>query len=188
MLLPSSPESTCSQAKQEALNPASGALVNRVYLSSLPALQRYLTQTTRCPDMAADLIQELYLRLPSLQPVPDNEATIKSWLFKVASNLAVDHFRTEKRHAELINENLTLSDAIASVPTPEVIAEHTDQLQCLHTALAALPVVCTEVLYLRRIEGLTHQAIADRLGISKSWVEKQLVRTMDHLRKSIDTE
>lgn len=187
MLLPSPPKLTDSQVKKEALNP-SRAMVNRVYLSSLPALQRYLTQATRCPDTAADIAQELYLRLPNLQPVPDSEAAIKSWLFKVASNLAVDHFRKEKRHVELINENLMLNEAIATVPTPESIAEHTDQLQCLHTALAALPVLCTEVLSLSRIEGLTHQAIAERLGISKSWVEKQLVRTMDHLRKSIDTE
>jgi RNA polymerase sigma-70 factor (ECF subfamily) len=155
---------------------------------SRPALQHFLTLSTRCPETAADLVQELYLRLPYLTPVPETESAIKSWLFKVASNMAVDHFRKAKRHLELLNEKLPVMNEIESVLTPETIADFDDQLQGIQAALATLPAVCTEILYLSRVVGLTHQAIADRLGISKNWVEKQLARALNHLRQSISGE
>lgn len=162
--------------------------LTRVYLACQPALQRYLAFSTRCPDTAADLVQEVYLRLPSLNPVPPSDREIKAWLFRVAANLAVDHFRKEKRHQELLLEHLPIVDEAEAVPTPEIITSYDSQLQEIQDALDVLPTVCKEVLYLSRIEDLTHQAIAERLGISKSWVEKQLLRALNHLRQTISDE
>jgi RNA polymerase sigma factor (sigma-70 family) len=171
-----------------ATNAKADGTLNRVYLDCRPALQRYLAFSTRCPETAADLVQEVYLRLPNLTPIPSSEAAIKAWLFRVAANLAVDHFRKEKRHQELLSERLSNVDKTEAVPTPETITDHGNQLQEIQDALEVLPTVCKEVLYLSRIEGLTHQAIAERLGISKSWVEKQLVRAVNHLRQTIRDE
>lgn len=162
--------------------------LNRIYLDYRPTLQRYLAFSTRCPETAADLVQEIYLRLPNLQPVPPSETAIKAWLFRVAANLAVDHFRKEKCHQELLAEQLPIGDEMEAVTTPETITAHASQLQEIQNALEALPNVCKEVLYLSRIEGLTHPAIAEQMGISKSWVEKQLVRALDHLRQTISDE
>jgi RNA polymerase sigma factor (sigma-70 family) len=168
-----------------AINAETNTHLNRVYLAYRPALLRFLTLSTHSPEMAADLVQELYLRLPYLRPIPDSDSAIKAWLFKVATNMAADHFRTEKRHSELVHEHLAEQDETELTPTPEKIAVGDDQLRQLQATLEALPKVCKEVLYLSRIEGLTHQAIAERLGISKSWVEKKLVQALDHLRKSM---
>lgn len=168
-----------------AINAKTNADLNRVYLAYRPALLRFLTLSTHSPETAADLVQELYFRLPYLNPVPDSDHAIKAWLFRVATNMAADHFRTEKRHTELVHEHLSKQDEAELTPTPEKIAVDDDQLRQLQAALSALPQVCTEVLYLSRIEGLTHQSIADRLGISKSWVEKKLVQALGHLRKTM---
>ncbi|MBK8816149.1 MAG: RNA polymerase sigma factor [Methylococcaceae bacterium] len=159
--------------------------LNRIYLENHAALLRFLTLSTKCPETAADLAQEVYLKLPGLKPVPNSEHEIKAWLFRVASNIAVDHYRTKKRHLEIINDELPQRDISNQVPTPETLFFQEEQLREIQNSLNELPSVCTEVLYLSRIEGLTHQAIAERLGISKSWVEKQLFRALDHLRKSM---
>jgi RNA polymerase sigma factor (sigma-70 family) len=162
--------------------------LSRVFLDTRPALQRFLTQKTNCPETAADLVQEIYLRLPQLKPVPASESKIRAWLFRVASNIAIDYFRTAKRQSELLCEYAADRDSSNINPSPEQTILHLDQLVQLQSTLAKLPPVCTEVLYLSRIEGLTHQAIADRLGISISWVEKQLVRALDHCRKTMDDD
>lgn len=159
--------------------------LHQVYLDTRPALQQFLTLSTSCPETAADIVQEIYFRLPQLSPVPNSEPAIRAWLFKVATNLAVDHFRKEKRRSELLNDHFAEQDENSVTPTPEKIAFVDEQLTQLQIALDTLPPVCANVLYLNRIEGLTHQAIAERLGISKSWVEKQLVRALDHLRKTL---
>jgi RNA polymerase sigma factor (sigma-70 family) len=162
--------------------------LGRVFLDTRPALQRFLTQKTHCPETAADLVQEIYLRLPQLKPVPVSESKIRAWLFRVASNIAIDYFRTAKRQSDLLGEYAADRDDSAITPSPEQTALHLDQLLQLQSALAELPPVCAEVLYLSRIEGLNHQAIAARLGISISWVEKQLVRALDHCRKTMNDD
>lgn len=162
--------------------------LSRVFLDTRPALQRFLTQKTNCPEAAADLVQEIYLRLPQLKPVPVSELKIRAWLFRVATNIAIDYFRTAKRQSELLYEYAADRDNGNINPSPEQTILQLDQLLQLQSALAELPPFCTEVLYLSRIEGLTHQAIADRLGISISWVEKQLVRALDHCRKTMDDD
>jgi RNA polymerase sigma factor (sigma-70 family) len=163
--------------------------LNRIYLDSRPALQRFLALMTNCPDTAADLVQELYLRLPLLNPVPSSDPAIRAWLYKVAANLANDHFRKINRQAELLSERYSAAENhLVTRQTPEVFALNQDQLQTIQTALDTLPHNCAQVLYLSRIEGLAHQTIAEQLGISKSWVEKQLVRALEHLRKTMNDD
>jgi RNA polymerase sigma factor (sigma-70 family) len=162
--------------------------LRRIFLESRPALHRYLTQKTHCPDAAADLVQEVYLRLPQLKPVPASEPLIRAWLFRVGTNMAIDHFRKIKRHSDLLCEYAEDMTGDNSPVSPEQAVLNQDQITHLQKTLETLPTVCTEVLYLSRIEGLTHQAIAESLGISKSWVEKQLVRALDHCRKVMDDD
>ena len=160
--------------------------VTRVYLDSHSALQRYLTSSINCPETAADIVQEIYIRLPQLQPVPEAEAVVKSWLFRVASNMALDRFRMEKRRSEILQRFFQQFDVDDSVPTPEDIVLQDKQRQHLQHALNALPPRCQHVVYLSRIEGLPHHVIAERLGISISWVEKLLGKALTLLRQSLE--
>ena len=59
------------------------------------------------------------------------------------------------------------------------------ELQQLEQAIAQLPEGCRAVLLLRKIELLSHQEIADRLGIAVSTVEKQHARALRLLRGSL---
>ncbi len=169
-------------------NKAAEEGVTGVYFKSRPALHRYLTLSTHCPHTASDLLQEIYLRLPLLKPIPDSETAIRAWLFRVAANLVADHFRKERRHNEILAGHLPSYDGRSLAPALEEALHHKAQLAYIQTAIQELPKVCVDVLYLSRIEGMTHQAIADRLDISKSWVEKQLVRALNHLRSKISDD
>jgi RNA polymerase sigma factor (sigma-70 family) len=59
------------------------------------------------------------------------------------------------------------------------------ELQQLEQAIAQLPEGCRTVLLLRKLELLSHQEIADRLGIAISTVEKQHARALRLLRSSL---
>lgn len=62
-------------------------------------LQRFLAHRLGCPDTAADLVQETFVRLAQLSPAqqPDNPC---AFLFRIAANLAVDHQRRLRYHAQ----------------------------------------------------------------------------------------
>ncbi|MNO07493.1 putative RNA polymerase sigma factor FecI [compost metagenome] len=52
-------------------------------------------------------------------------------------------------------------------------------------ALDELPAICRDAFLLRKLEGMTHPEIAERLGISKGMVEKHIVNAMKHCRVRI---
>jgi RNA polymerase sigma-70 factor (ECF subfamily) len=60
--------------------------------------------------------------------------------------------------------------------------DHSLRLELLERALAELPAVCRDSFLLRKLDGLTHVQIAERLGISRSLVEKHIVNAMKHCR------
>lgn len=160
--------------------------IYRIFLNSRPQIKRFLHQRIRCPDTAADLIQDIYLKLMLLKPPPSSEIEVRAWLFTVASNLSIDHIRTQKRRSELLDQYLGDETDVDHSEAPEQIAEDRDQLQQVQSALAELPDQCAEILYLSRVEGLSHAEIARQLKISTSWVEKQLVRALNHCRQAVD--
>ncbi|MEI8571349.1 RNA polymerase sigma factor [Methylomonas sp. LW13] len=162
--------------------------IYRIFLSTRPQIQRFLQQRIRCDDTAADLIQDIFLRLTLLKPPPASETEVQAWLFKVASNLSLDHLRTQKRRCELLDQYLGDETDIDASAAPERTAEAQDQLQHIQLALADLPDQCAEILYLSRIEGLSHIEIAKQLKISTSWVEKQLAKALLHCRQAVDSQ
>jgi RNA polymerase sigma-70 factor (ECF subfamily) len=56
------------------------------------------------------------------------------------------------------------------------------RLDMLKRALAELSPLCRDSFMLRKLEGLSHPEIAERLGISRSLVEKHIVNAMKHCR------
>jgi RNA polymerase sigma factor (sigma-70 family) len=156
-----------------------------VFLGARQELQRFFVRRVQCADTAADLVQEVYLKLPHLHPSPCSELAVRAWLFRVASNLAVDHARREKRHGELLEAYFPEDGDSGSAPAPDHLALAHEQLGQIQAALAALPENCAEVLYLSRVEGLSHAEIAEKLGISKSWVEKLLLRALSQCRRAV---
>ena len=142
----------------------------------------FLTRRVKCPETASDLLQDIYFRLPRLFPPPGTETEVRAWLFTVASNLSIDYLRRQRRHGEILEHYYSGQPETDTSNLPYQEAQAQQQLQQLQSALRELPDQCAEIVYLSRIEGLTHSQIAGQLGISTSWVEKQIVRALNHCR------
>ncbi|MDT4329617.1 RNA polymerase sigma factor [Methylomonas sp. MED-D] len=161
--------------------------IYRIFIDHRPRILGFLQQRLRCPDTAADLIQDIYLRLRLLKPPPNSEGEVRAWLYAVAANLSIDYLRAEKRHHDLLDHYLGGATEVDVSASPERSAQARDDWRQIESALAELPDLCADILYLSRIEGLSHAEIAARLGISLSWVEKQLARALLQCRQALDT-
>ena len=62
-------------------------------------LRRHLMSTVRDAETAQDLLQELFLRMWSRADQWDG-GSVKSWLYRIATNLALNHLRTVRRRRE----------------------------------------------------------------------------------------
>ena len=109
----------------------------------------------------------------------------RSFLFTVARNLMTDLARRRavipfELMANL--ENFNLSDP---APSPEAAAMARDELHRLQQVVDSLPAQCRQVFLLRRIDEISLQGIAVRLGLSVSTIEKHLSRAMALLNQGM---
>lgn len=151
-------------------------------------LLRFLTSRMRCPETAADLTQEVYLGLKRSveNQAPDNARALA---FRIAINLALDY----QRRASVRNRHVVDAewDSLAeSIPGntagPEQILIGRERLARLQQALSELPVDCRTAFTLHSVEGLTYVEIAERLGVSRSQVNKLLSKAMAHCARRVD--
>lgn len=152
-----------------------------------PQLFRFLTARTRSDALAEDLLQDLWIRLQEIGTGPISNPS--SYLFKMASNLATDHARSkmqrEKREEAWTAGTVTFLDGVARDDTPDaeqaLIAR--DTLARALAAISKMPPRAAEIFKLHRIEGYSHLQIAERLGISRSAVEKNMHTALKYLMK-----
>jgi RNA polymerase sigma factor (sigma-70 family) len=149
-------------------------------------LQRFLTSRVTCEATAADLTQETFLRLaqvPNLNTI-DN---LRTYLFRIATNLAIDHHRARARtRLSSPEDEVALIEFPDAAATPETAALAKEELAVALQALEELSPLCRRIFILNRFEGLPHREIAVRLGIHLSTVEKNIARALNHCRQRLN--
>ncbi|MGB6242956.1 MAG: sigma-70 family RNA polymerase sigma factor [Castellaniella sp.] len=138
------------------------------------AVHRYLARMTGLPETARELAQDTFVRAFRAMPSWRPEARFRTWLFRIAHNLALDHLRRAKRVVfEPLDDGLETPDP---APGPEQQLEAQQRIRQLETALAALPAAHREILLLREIEGMSYEDIAQTLELNPGTVRSRLAR------------
>lgn len=142
-------------------------------------LYRFSMQLVRDPHHAADLAQEAMCRAWENRQKLRNPAAAKSWVFRIAANLAKDGFRRLQRTETVRLE----TDVIDWRALPDEIAASTEIERQLLEAIDELPPRQRQVLHLRVVEQVTPLEIADILDISSQLVRSNLAAARKHLRE-----
>ena len=139
-----------------------------------PSLFGYLICLGLMPQEADDIIQDAFVQLFRFTRAGGWVNNPRSWLFRVARNLA---FNLQKRERRVVSVSAELQATALSewerVPDPEELYEHKERLRLLMVAIGELPQRQRECLHLRA-EGLRYREIADVLGITPSAVSESL--------------
>jgi RNA polymerase sigma factor (sigma-70 family) len=151
-----------------------------VFVETRPTLERVLTQRLGCRQTAQDVAQDLYFKIYRIAEKFPTHDDARRYLLRMAINAAIDHHRIEGRRAELLAGIAELFDDPRDVIEDAVVAK--DLMNVVEDALCELPAKCRDVLYMSRIEGMTHAEIARKLRVSQSLVEKYAVRALVHCR------
>jgi RNA polymerase sigma-70 factor (ECF subfamily) len=134
-----------------------------------------------------DVTQKTYLRLLE-HPNPGEIQNPHAYLFKTASNLAIDHLRRRRIRVERFASDPETETFSSSDPPPDQAADAARQVQRFREILADLPPVCRSVFLLNRIDGLTHVEIAQRVGISKKSVERHILKALAKFHRRLRLE
>lgn len=127
---------------------------------------------------AADVVQESYARFLSMQRAGQAIAEPRALLHQTARRLLIDgHRRAAVRdHDELDTLLETQQPAAPKHAQPEEIYAYEEYATAIAHAIEALPARCREAFILNRFDGLSHQQVAERMGISRNMVAQHIMR------------
>jgi len=166
---------------EHSSEPASG--FGSFYQVTLSPLRRYLATILGSGHEAQDIAHDAYMktyRAMHLRPI----AKPGAFLFTTARHLALS-YRIRRVNRMQPSEASAIEARIPPAPNTADLVMARQESSALQEAILALPAGCREVLVLRNFEELSHQQIAEKLGISCSGVEKHLSRALRLLREQM---
>jgi RNA polymerase sigma-70 factor (ECF subfamily) len=141
-------------------------------------LKRVLARRLGSTDAASDVLHETYLRLERFDGLA-SVANPQAYLLRMALNAASDYQQAEKRILTAVEIDDLWRVGEDSID-PETIATGRSELALFAAALRELSPRSQAILIAARVDGLPHDVIAKRLGISARMVQLELRRALEH--------
>lgn len=141
----------------------------------LDALYRFALGLVRNPDLAADLVQDTFVRAIERGSQYRGDGELLSWLRQVLHNLAMDRARRSRREI-VVDEVEQQWQADDYTVDPAVVADRLDDREALEDALVRLPFDHRSVVVLHDIEQWRVREIAELQGISLPAAKQRLRR------------
>jgi RNA polymerase sigma-70 factor, ECF subfamily len=167
-----------------------GVLLNR----HRGPLLSYFVRMVRDRALAEDLAQEAFLRVYQARERYQPEARFTTWLYRIATNLALNALRD--RHSEPVvleaaldsgNESTSpLDRAPDGRPTVEERLAESDRQRFIRQAIEALPEKQRAAVILHKYQDVDYRQIASILKVSESAVKSLLFRAYESLRTRLE--
>lgn len=141
------------------------------------ALRRYFRRRAASHEVD-DLVQEVFIRLQSRRSEEAVE-DIDRYVFTVAASVLMRRYRNERQWNQA--RGAAAEDDHGEPISPERVLLGREQLNAALAVLKALPPRTRQIFVLHRFEDMTYPRIASSLGISKSAVEKHMIRALKAL-------
>lgn len=154
------------------------AAIRRLFVDSYDDLKERLARRVGSVDLAGDAMQDTWLRLARVESVGVVQNP-RNYLFRIALNAAHDKRLVEKRHLSAV-EIESLLELPDEGPSPEEAILARSDLDAFQVIMAELPVRRRAIFLAARVGNIPRQLIADRLGISRRLVAKELLLAHQH--------
>ncbi len=162
--------------------PRDGELTAEAILAHAGFVRALARSLLRDPADVDDLVQETLAR--ALERGPRRREALLAWLRTVVRNLAFKGYRGRARRERRERD----AARPEGLPGVDDLFAREAALRDLTAAVLDLPEQAREVVMLRYYEGLSPQAIAERLGIESGTVRMRLHRALVALRRRLDAE
>ena len=147
-----------------------------LFLAHYEAVYRLLFRILGCSQEAEDLAQETFLRFYRHSFPPGREHHLRPWLYRVATNLAYNALRDQRRRErrqEAATSRAEISGDQATDPSETLLRQ--DERESVRRVLASLPARQAELLLLR-YAGLSYGELASALDVAPGSVGTLLAR------------
>jgi RNA polymerase sigma-70 factor (ECF subfamily) len=153
------------------------------------AVFRFILASLRDRDAAETLTQECLLRAYKARDDFRGDASVKTWLMRIAVNLVRDHQKSERLrfwrrpHVDVSAVAQTVADRQKS---PEAAASAKQQIAAVWEAAAGLSHRQRTVLLLRFVEDMEILEIVEATGMKEGTVKTHLFRALQSVRQKLE--
>jgi len=186
--LPSNLSRTLRNRRQAALLARSRAgderAFRRLFRELHPPIVRYVARRLRSPEDVEDLTSHIFHRfLEHLSDFSSRRGSVRSWIFGIARNALIDHYRT-RTEAKASHETLDSLAQHAGDPGPDALDSLIleEEARMAEGLLRDKPADIREIFALRFGEGFSNREIAAMLDISEAALRQRFSRVMRELR------
>jgi len=147
----------------------------------------FLWRMTGSREDAEDLTQDTFVKVHAYAPRYRPEGRFRSWLFRIAGNLARSWARRRKIVGWIrYDPDLHEQPSVNPGPDDQLHADETSRR--VQAALAGLPVRQREALIMRKYHEMSQRETAAAMATTEGAVESLLIRALEGLRKALVPE
>jgi RNA polymerase sigma-70 factor, ECF subfamily len=150
----------------------------------MDGLYGYAMVLSRNHAMAADLVQETYVRALKAKGSLRRDSNMKSWLFTILRNIWLNHLRHERAGPKIaeLDSDANLADvSVSTSDNPHDLYVRKLERERVRAAIQQLPVEFREIIILREYEELSYSEIANVLQCPMGTVMSRLARARSKL-------
>jgi RNA polymerase sigma factor (sigma-70 family) len=159
------------------------SMVERLFAEQRGALKTFFLRRIRAKADAADLAQEVYLRMLRIS---DKDAIRNPvhYLYTVANNLVKEHAVLDRRQANSIDiDEAPSHEQLETLPEYDGDLDTKQRVARLSVVLKQLSPKCRAAVELRFTQGLSFREIAMHLGVSTQMAKKYVAQGLSHCRR-----
>jgi RNA polymerase sigma-70 factor, ECF subfamily len=152
-----------------------------LYTRHLKGIYAFIFYRTMERMTAEDLTSQTFLKaLENIGSYDPNKGAFSTWIYRIARNTVVDHFRTNRKHTDIEDVWDLPSD-----DNPFLDASGALDARAIHDQLKALPKDKRDLIIMRLWDGLSYKEIADLTGKSEASCKMMFSRTVSDLRATM---
>jgi len=137
-------------------------------------------------DEARDLAQDVFIRLYQTIDHYESGRTFKTWLYSMARNLCIDHYRRRKKDRRVVDTPVDeFRDLEGGGESQDRTLAKRERSDLLHKALDTLGTISREAIVMKDFQDLSLEEIARTLEVPVGTVKSRISRARVELGKAI---
>ncbi|MCJ7665363.1 MAG: RNA polymerase sigma factor [Actinobacteria bacterium] len=160
----------------------------KIYNLMMPKIYRFYYLKTFSRELSEDLTSEVFIRVyRNLDKIYLNKKTFTAWIYKIANNLLIDHFRKNKNSGLQVK----LEEDLLKITAEDILIKNSGLLRkelgftniSLLSALDKLTGLQKDVVLLKFLEDMDYDTIASIFGKRVPTIRGILFRALTRLKE-----
>lgn len=148
----------------------------------------------RNPEDALDVVQESFIKVHRYLHNFEGNSSFYTWLYRIVTNLCIDHIRKNRRHRELEfddglrHDGAEEGDGAAFIPPsslgdPANLLQRREILEAVQDGLQHLSDKHRAVIVMRELQGMSYEEMARQMGCSKGTIMSRLFHARRNMQR-----